>query len=315
MYANSTTSVQFTSGQNGGTVWLGNYATGELVKTNHCTLDDGQGNAYFGSVTSGTNAILKWDSANGIQLYDGKNNNILLYQGSTTSGRIQTSHNVLDDGSGSASVAVGFSVNSGYTANNPVTIYQPGIAGDRSITLNTNGNGGTNYRTAIWFAGNQGSAAWEVGTDSQTNKSVDWYVYSSLAGAIGIRCYGLAASSVGTYTQSNTLDDGVGGLRAKSLGMLGVTTITSSTTLSNSTGIGLIYLGSGGTLTLPSSLNVGQMIFIICQTGNWTIQAPAGGFTIWFNGSGSSGNSFTMSPGAAVMLIYIQNGFQRFWSN
>lgn len=45
MYANSGTSIQLTTGNAGGTVWLGNYGVGELVRTNHNTLDDGTGAA------------------------------------------------------------------------------------------------------------------------------------------------------------------------------------------------------------------------------------------------------------------------------
>jgi len=57
-----------------------------------------------GIILSNTNTTsglaIKWDSSNGIQIYDTKNANIWLRQGNTNTGSVQTLNNTLDDGHG-----------------------------------------------------------------------------------------------------------------------------------------------------------------------------------------------------------------------
>jgi hypothetical protein len=61
-------------------------------------------NDTVGLILSNTNTTsgltLKWDSSNGIQIFDTKNNNVWLRQGNTNTGSVQTLNNTLDNGNG-----------------------------------------------------------------------------------------------------------------------------------------------------------------------------------------------------------------------
>lgn len=201
-------------GSNGtGTIFRSLYVNAfGKVGTRSNILDAGDGTAYaeFAGIlgASAGKVQLKWDSTNGVQIYDATNSQDWLYQGSTTTGSVHSKNNTLDDGSGKMLL---YSATTGHPSllslKSDVTSYGSSLNGPR-IEFNTNY---TSLSATYFQAAIQGIDE-NILSQGSGSGGLSFRVYNNASEVEALRL----SSNQQVKTLYNILEDGLGNMMLSS---------------------------------------------------------------------------------------------------